>query len=158
MDQIAEYLPHVNATLNAIATALLIVGYVCVKSGRLQAHKIAMLACFLTSILFLVCYLIYHANVGSKPFPKTAPPAARMVYFAILIPHVILAAAVPFLALVTIYYGLRERIESHRRFAKWTFPIWLFVSVTGVLVYLMLYQLFPSEAPASVDTTTLQRF
>lgn len=145
MEEYAHYLPHVNASLNALATALLVTGYVFIKQKKERAHKITMIASFAVSVIFLASYLVYHANAGSKPFPKSAPPAARIFYFSILLPHVILAATVPFLAVATIYFGLRDRRAAHRRLAKWTFPIWLFVSITGVLVYLMLYQFFPAE-------------
>ena len=117
-----------------------------------------MIACFAVSVIFLASYLVYHANAGSKPFPKSAPPAARIFYFSILLPHVLLAATVPFLAVATIYLGLRDRRTAHRRLAKWTFPIWLFVSITGVLVYLMLYQFFPSEVIATELPLSLQGF
>ena len=113
---------------------------------RERAHRAAMLACFGVSILFLGCYTLYHIMEGSKPIPPTAPAVVRIFYFAILIPHVILAAVVPFLAVATIYLGLKDRRAAHRRLARWTFPIWLFVSVTGVMVYLMLYQLYPPAA------------
>lgn len=145
MEEFAHYLPHVNASLNALATVLLVTGYVLIKQKRERAHKITMIASFAVSVIFLACYLVYHANAGSKPFPKSAPSAARIFYFSILLPHVLLAATVPFLAVATIYFGLRDRRATHRRLAKWTFPIWLFVSITGVLVYLMLYQFFPAE-------------
>jgi uncharacterized membrane protein YozB (DUF420 family) len=120
---------------------LLVAGYVLIKQRREQAHKWTMLACFGVSCLFLGCYLVYHAQVGSVQFTHTGP--ARVVYFAILISHVVLAALVPFLAIATIYLGLRDRRAAHRRLAWWTFPIWLYVSITGVVVYLMLYQLYP---------------
>ena len=106
-----------------------------------------MLACFVVSVFFLVSYLTYHAQVGSKHFPDSAPQWARYFYFTVLISHVILAGLVPFLAVATIYLGLRDRRASHRKLAKWTFPIWLYVSITGVIVYLMMYQLY---APAVV--------
>jgi uncharacterized membrane protein YozB (DUF420 family) len=97
-----------------------------------------MLTAFGVSVLFLISYVIYHANIGSRPFPGTGP--IRTVYFAILITHVILAAAIVPLALVTLSRGLRERFDRHVAIARWTLPIWLYVSVTGVIVYLMLYQ------------------
>ncbi len=131
-------LPTVNALLNATATALLLFGYYLIKHGREHQHKRAMLSAFATSILFLACYVVYHVQVGSVRF--SGPPLVRYVYFAILIPHVILAAAVPVLASWTIYLGLTDQRAKHRRLARWTFPIWLFVSVTGVVVYLMLYR------------------
>jgi len=133
-------LPAVNATLNAIAGTLLVCGYVMIRRGRIQAHRRFMLSAFATSALFLVSYLIYHANVGSRPFPGQGP--VRFVYFSILITHVILAAAILPLALITLTHALRERFERHVPIARWTLPIWLYVSVTGVVVYLLLYQLY----------------
>lgn len=138
-----KYLPHVNASLNGLAAVLLIAGYVLIKRRKERAHKWTMLACFGVSTVFLVCYLTYHIGIGgSREFPKTAPSAVRYTYLSILVSHAILAAAVPFLAIWTIYLGLRDRRASHRKWAKWTFPIWLYVSVTGVIVYWMLYQLY----------------
>ena len=132
------WLPTVNATLNAIAAICLVTGYVLIRRGRIDAHRRAMLAAFATSALFLVSYVTYHANAGSRPYHGTG--ALRTLYFAILIPHVILAAAVLPLALVTLRRGLARDDARHRRIARVTLPIWLFVSVTGVLVYLMLYR------------------
>lgn len=133
-------LPAVNATLNAVAATLLVVGYLKIRQGKIETHRRLMLAAFTTSALFLVSYLIYHANAGSRPFPGQGP--IRAVYFAILISHVILAAAILPLALITLTHALRARFERHVPIARWTLPIWLYVSVTGVLVYLMLYQLY----------------
>jgi uncharacterized membrane protein YozB (DUF420 family) len=133
-------LPALNATLNAIAATLLVLGYIKIRQGRMQTHRRFMLSAFATSALFLISYLVYHANVGSRPFPGQGP--IRVVYFAILISHVILAALILPLALITLTYGLRERFERHVPIARWTFPIWLYVSLTGVVVYLMLYQLY----------------
>ena len=133
-------LPAVNASLNGLATLMLIAGYVLIKRGARKAHEVTMLAAFGVSSLFLATYLIYHAFAGSKRFPSEADQAIRYLYYGILISHVILAAAVPVLATMTIYRGLREQWESHKRLAKWTFPIWLYVSVTGVIIYVMLYQ------------------
>ena len=147
-------LPHVNASLNAIATVLLVAGFVLIKRAQSQpakrtqledAHNWTMLGCFAVSVLFLCCYLFYHLVVMeglSKKFPTTAPDVVRYVYYTILISHIILAALVPFLAVATIYFGLRDRRQAHIRLAKWTFPIWLYVSVTGVIVYVMLYHLY----------------
>jgi uncharacterized membrane protein YozB (DUF420 family) len=112
---------------------------VSIKAGLERRHKRAMLGALTTSALFLVSYLVYHWQVGSKPFPGTG--LLRTVYLTILVTHVVLAATVLPLALVTTYRALNSRFESHRRIARWTFPIWLYVSVTGVVVYLMLYQL-----------------
>ena len=132
-------LPALNAALNATAAALLVTGFWHIKSGRVDAHRRSMLAASATSALFLISYVIYHAEVGSKPFEGTG--LLRVVYFSILIPHVLLAAAVLPMAMVTLKRGLARRDDAHRRIAKVTLPVWLFVSVTGVIVYVMLYQL-----------------
>ena len=132
-------LPAVNATLNATATALLIYGYRLIRAGKREAHQKAMLGAFAMSVLFLICYLVYHAQVGSVPFQKQGP--IRTVYFFILITHVVLAATVPVLAGITLWRAYKGQFARHRKIAKWTFPIWLYVSVTGVIVYLMLYQM-----------------
>ena len=131
-------LPAVNATLNGLSTLLLVTGLTLIRRGKREAHKRVMLFAFGVSIAFLCCYLISHGYAGSKPFEGKG--LIRAIYFAILISHVILAATVPFLASITIYLGLKQRWEKHRRIAKVTFPIWLYVSVTGVIIYLMLYQ------------------
>jgi uncharacterized membrane protein YozB (DUF420 family) len=145
MSDWAHYLPHVNASLNALATVLLIMGYVWIRQCREQAHRVTMVSSFAVSVLFLVCYLVYHAQVGSRRFPEYPPPWVRWIYLGILLTHVVLAATVPFLAVVTIFLAWRDRRTAHRRLARWTFPIWLYVSVTGVVVYIMLYQLYPSQ-------------
>lgn len=148
MNELVPLLPHVNASLNALATALLMLGYVQIKRQREIAHKWTMLACFAVSVVFLASYLTYHFNIegGSKRFPTYPPAAIRYSYYAVLLTHVILAAAVPFLAVTTIWLGLADRRAAHRRLARWTFPIWLYVSITGVVVYLLLYQLYPPAA------------
>jgi uncharacterized membrane protein YozB (DUF420 family) len=135
-----QSLPALNASLNATSGVLLLLGYYFIRSGRIAAHRACMLTAFATSALFLTSYVIYHAQVGSKPFPGTG--VMRTIYFSILIPHVLLAAAVLPLALLTLSRGLRRDDDRHRRIARWTLPIWLFVSVTGVIVYLMLYELY----------------
>jgi uncharacterized membrane protein YozB (DUF420 family) len=132
-------LPALNATLNATSAVLLAIGWALIRSRRIEAHRRVMIAAFATSSLFLMSYVVYHVQVGSKPFPGTG--VMRTVYFSILIPHVILAAAVLPLAIVTLARGLKRHDERHRRIARWTLPIWLFVSVTGVIVYVMLYQM-----------------
>ncbi len=132
-------LPSINAALNATAALLLIWGYMLIRRKRIHAHRKVMLAAFATSSLFLICYIVYHAQVGSVHFPKTG--AIRTVYFTILITHTMLAATVPILAIITLRRGLTGRIDKHRKIARWTLPIWLYVSVTGVVVYLMLYHL-----------------
>ena len=132
-------LPALNATLNGIAATLILAGYVLIKRGDQRKHQWCMLGALATSGLFLVSYVTYHLNAGSKPFPGQGP--IRLVYFAILITHVILAAVIVPLALVTATRGLRSQFDRHVRIARWTFPIWLYVSVTGVVIYLMLYEL-----------------
>jgi len=131
-------LPAVNATLNAISGVLLLVGYALIRARRIELHRRFMIAAFVASSLFLVCYVVYHAQVGSVRFTRQG--FVRPLYFTILITHVTLAAAVLPLAIVTLSRGLKGRYPQHRRIAKWTFPIWLYVSVTGVLVYVLLYQ------------------
>ena len=132
-------LPEVNATLNAIAALLLTIGYIYIRRGQTQEHRLCMLAAFATSALFLASYLVYHFNVGSVAF--TGQGTIRTVYFTILISHIILAIAILPMAIVTLLRALRGQFESHRRLAKWTVPLWLYVSVTGVVVYWMLYQM-----------------
>lgn len=132
-------LPLLNASLNAVSAVLLVSGYVLIRSGRIRLHRAAMISACVVSTLFLTSYLIYHANIGSKPFPGRGP--IRGLYFVILITHVVLAAAVPPLALLTLTRGLRGRFDRHVAIARWTFPIWLYVSITGVIVYLMLYRI-----------------
>lgn len=134
-------LPAVNATLNGISAILLVIGYALIRRRRIEAHRRVMIGAFGVSTLFLIGYVIYHANVGSKPF--TAQGTVRTVYFFILITHIVLAALVPPMALITLVRGLRARYDKHAKLARWTLPIWLYVSVTGVLVYVMLYQLYP---------------
>lgn len=149
MSDIIPILPHVNASLNALATVLLVVGFVLIKLRHEGAHKWVMLACFAVSAVFLASYLTYHFNIGPKlkKFPYVEYQSAAYVYYAILISHIILAVTVPFLAIGTIYLGLADKRRGHLRLAKWTFPIWLYVSVTGVVVYLMLYQIYPDLPP-----------
>ena len=132
-------LPALNATLNGVAAILLVYGYTLIRRGQPEQHRRVMLAAFTTSALFLISYVTYHANAGSRPFTGQGP--IRAVYFTILITHVILAAAILPMALITLNYGLRAKFDRHRRIARWTLPIWLYVSVTGVIVYLMLYQM-----------------
>jgi uncharacterized membrane protein YozB (DUF420 family) len=133
------WLPSINAFLNATAAVLLVWGYWLIRRKRIQQHRKVMTAAFVTSCLFLVCYVVYHAQVGSKHFPHTG--ALRTVYLSILGSHTVLAATVPVLAILTLRRGLAARYDKHRRIARWTLPIWMYVSVTGVVVYLMLYHL-----------------
>ncbi len=132
-------LPALNATLNATSFVLLVTGWLLIRSGRRQAHKCCMIAALVVSTMFLTSYVIYHLNVGSVPFQKTG--WIRTVYFLVLIPHVILAVAIVPLVLITVSRALSNRFDAHKRIAKITLPLWLYVSVTGVIVYLMLYQM-----------------
>ena len=132
-------LPAVNATLNATSTVLLVIGWWFIHHGDMRRHRACMLAAFTTSALFLTSYLIYHANVGSVPFQGRG--TVRTVYFSILVTHIVLAAAILPLALVTLSRALASRFDRHRAIARWTLPIWLYVSVTGVVIYLMLYEI-----------------
>lgn len=132
-------LPLVNACLNGTAALFLISGFLLVRSGRLRAHKACMLAAFACSTVFLISYLSYHALAGSTRFQGTG--AVRTLYFAILLSHTVLAATVPFLASITLIRGLRDQRARHRAIARFTLPIWLYVSVTGVVIYWMLYRL-----------------
>jgi uncharacterized membrane protein YozB (DUF420 family) len=131
-------LPSFNATLNASSAVLLAYGYLLIRRRRIDQHRRVMQAAFAISCLFLVSYLVYHAQVGSVPFHHEGS-TLRTVYLAILLTHTVLAALVPVLAIVTLRRGLAARYDKHRRIARWTLPIWLYVSVTGVVVYVMLY-------------------
>ncbi len=157
--------PPINATLNALSTVLLITGVILIKSGHKTAHRNVMVAALISSAAFLACYLTYHYGVGSIKFPVEYP-LARRIYLTILVPHIILAVVnLPFIILLVVA-AFRGKFEKHKKLAKYTFPSWLFVSVTGVIIYLMLYQWFPpvkaaaspdaaviSDAPASPVTT-----
>ncbi|HUQ95096.1 MAG TPA: DUF420 domain-containing protein [Bryobacteraceae bacterium] len=132
-------LPTVNALLNAMSSVLLATGYVLIRRKKREAHRKVMLAAFVTSVVFLVCYLVYHFQVGSVRFQGGGP--LRTVYLGILLTHTVLAATVPFLAIITLRRAFAARFDKHRRIARWTLPIWLYVSVTGVVVYWMLYRM-----------------
>ncbi len=132
-------LPALNASLNALASLFLLAGYVFVRQRKIGAHRACMLGALATSALFLTSYLIYHYNVGSRPFTGTGP--IRLVYFAILISHVLLAIAIVPMVLVTVSRALARRFDRHRRIARITWPLWMYVSVTGVIVYVMLYRM-----------------
>ena len=130
-------LPTLNATLNTISTVLLTIGFLMIRRRKIVAHRNCMIAAFVVSGLFLTSYLIYHYHAGSTPFEGSG--WIRFIYFTVLIPHIILAASILPLALITLYFALRKRFTKHRRIARWTLPIWLYVSVTGIIVYWMLY-------------------
>lgn len=136
-------LPHFNAILNATSGILLVVGYVLIRQRKINAHRNCLIAALITSTVFLASYLTYHYYHGSTRFTGTG--LVRPIYFTILLTHTILAAViVPFIG-VTLYRAVRGDYARHRRIARWTFPMWLYVSVTGVIVYLMLYQIYPSR-------------
>lgn len=132
-------LPTLNAVLNGLAATLLVIGWFLIRRGRVRAHQTVMLSAFACSVAFLASYLLYHAQVGSVRFQGTG--TLRTVYFTVLVTHSVLAAAVPILAAVTLFRALRRRFARHRAIARWTLPIWLYVSITGVAVYWMLYRL-----------------
>ncbi len=135
-------LPTLNATLNATSATLLLLGYFFIRRRRITAHKTCMVAALLVSTLFLISYIYYHYHHGATPFPGTG--WVRTLYFSILIPHTILAVVNVPLALTTVYRAWRGRFDRHKRIARWTLPLWLFVCVTGVVVYWMLYHLYPA--------------
>jgi len=139
----ALWLPSINAALNSIATVLLAAGWIFIRRGNWRAHRAMMVAAFAVSTLFLACYLSYHAIVGHVPF--TGQGTARVVYFTILITHILLAVTVPVLAIAMFVLAVRGRWDAHRRLGRITMPIWLYVSVTGVVIYLMLYHFYPGR-------------
>jgi len=132
--------PAFNATLNATSAVLLSAGYAMIRRGRILAHKSCMGLAFTSSTVFLVSYLIYHARVGSVPFQGRG--WIRPIYFTLLASHTILAAAILPLALITLSRALREQFDRHKRIARWTLPLWLYVSVTGVIIYFLLYHAY----------------
>lgn len=134
-----EYLPAIDATLNFVSAVLLFLGFRAIKQGKQDKHRKLMLSALTSSALFLICYLAYHYQVGSVPYPHH--DWTRPVYFAVLIPHVILAALMTPAILVLVWFALRGKFDRHRRLARWTWPVWMFVSVSGIVVYLMLHQL-----------------
>lgn len=135
----ATDLPALNATLNLTSAVLLVTGYVLIRRGERAKHRACMIAALVVTAMFLTSYVIYHLQVGSVPFQRTG--WIRSIYFAVLIPHVILAVAIVPLVIMTVSRALSARFDKHRRIARWTLPLWLYVSVTGVIVYLMLYRM-----------------
>jgi uncharacterized membrane protein YozB (DUF420 family) len=135
------FFPALNASLNGTSAVLLLTGRVLIAKGRIAAHRACMIAAVLASLLFLGCYLYFHSKVGNIRF--LGEGWSRPVYFSILISHTILAAAIVPLAVITVSRGLRARYDKHRTIARWTWPLWMYVSITGVIVYFMLYQWFP---------------
>ncbi len=136
--------PVLNATLNGTSAVLIMTGRALIGRKQVRMHRACMIAAVVTSSLFLASYLYYHAHVGSVHFPGQG--WVRPVYFTILISHTLLAAAVVPLVLFSLSYGLRSRFDRHRRISRWTFPVWLYVSITGVVVYIMLYQIYGAHA------------
>jgi uncharacterized membrane protein YozB (DUF420 family) len=135
-------LPALNATLNSISAVLLTAGFVLIRKGKRRAHLACMVSAFVVSVLFLISYVTYHAHAGSVPF--TGQGLVRPLYFLILITHIILAAAIVPMALITLSRAATGRFPAHARLARWTLPVWLYVSITGVVVYVMLYHLYPT--------------
>ena len=135
-------LPIVNACLNALATVFLMLGFVYIKKGNKTAHRNCMISAFVTSAVFLTCYLTYHFS--TEVVTKFVEPEwFRPIYFVLLITHVVLAVVILPLIFITLSRALKERFEKHRKIARWTWPLWMYVSITGVLIYLLLYQIFP---------------
>jgi uncharacterized membrane protein YozB (DUF420 family) len=132
-------LPGLNAILNSTSAILLVIGWILIRQRKIEAHRKVMIAAFSVSVLFLISYLIYHSQAGAVRYQKTGP--IRTVYFSVLLSHTILAAFVPFMAIITLVRGLKANYARHRAIAVWTLPIWLYVSVTGVVVYWMLYRM-----------------
>lgn len=132
--------PALNATLNGASAVLIVTGHSLIRRKKVALHRACMIAAVVTSSAFLACYLYYHAHVRSVHFPGQG--WARTVYFSILVSHTLLAAAVPPLVIVSLSFALRRKFDQHRRIARWTYPIWLYVSMTGVIVYVMLYQIY----------------
>ncbi|MBD3402809.1 DUF420 domain-containing protein [candidate division GN15 bacterium] len=135
-----SFQPTLNASLNLIATIMLTFGYINIRKGRIETHKKFMISALVLSAAFLVSYVIYHYTVGSVPYPYH--DWSRPVYFAVLIPHVILAALMTPFIVALVWFAIRERFDRHRRLARWVWPVWMFVSITGVIIYLMLYRPF----------------
>jgi putative membrane protein len=140
-----SFFPPLNASLNALSGVFLLIGFVLIRQKRIQAHKRFMLAACATSVLFLVCYVTYHSLRGGVVTRFSGTGAMRTLYLTILTSHTILAVVILPLAVLSVFNGLKMRVEKHRRVARWTFPLWMYVSVTGVLVYFFLYQWFPSS-------------
>lgn len=143
-------LPSINASLNGTAAALLTLGYVCIRRGKVRGHIICMVSAFVVSTIFLACYVTYHVlkqrMTGDAHTRFLGTGVIRPIYFTLLISHVILAVAVLPFILIALNHAIRRRFNKHRRVARWAFPVWLYVSITGVVVYFMLYHLYPSAA------------
>ena len=140
-----EFFPPLNASLNALSGVFLLIGYSLIRQKKIQAHKRFMLAACTTSVLFLICYVTYHTIRGGVVTKFAGTGGWRTLYLSILTSHTILAVIILPLAILSVYNGLKMRVPQHRRVARWTFPLWMYVSVTGVLVYFFLYHWFPSH-------------
>ena len=140
-----EFFPPLNASLNALSGVFLLIGYVLIRRKRIQLHKRFMLAACTSSVLFLICYVTYHTIRGGVVTKFAGTGFWRTFYLAMLTSHTILAVVILPLAILSVYNGLKMRVPQHRRVARWTFPLWMYVSVTGVLVYFFLYHWFPSQ-------------
>jgi uncharacterized membrane protein YozB (DUF420 family) len=144
--ELIGWFPHINASLNALSGIFLLFGFLFIKLGRVHKHRVCMLSAFTTSTLFLACYITYHSirtyHFGLGPTRFTGEGIVRPIYFVILGTHTVLAIVVVPFILVTLRYALKGKFDSHRRLARWTYPMWLYVSATGVIVYLMLYQIY----------------
>jgi len=134
-------LPHVNAALNGLSAVLLLCGFVAIKSKRINTHRTLMISAILSSTLFLVCYLIYHYHAGRTVFRD--PAWLRPYYLALLLTHTVLAVVIVPMVFMTLLRAWRQDFQRHRRLARWTWPLWMYVSVTGVLIYFLLYHWFP---------------
>ena len=141
----APILPPINATLNGIATVLLTLGFIFIKSGNKKAHKTCMISAFATSVIFLVCYVAHKVLVRGVHTPFGGEGAIRMIYYGMLISHIILAIAIVPMVLMTMSRAFKENFTAHKAIARWTWPVWMYVSVTGVLVYFFLYVWFPKK-------------
>jgi putative membrane protein len=141
---LADVLPHVNAVLNSISTVLLIVGFALIRAGKRETHRKVMIAALIVSSVFLVCYLVYHFT--APVFVYRGPDWSRPVYYVLLISHVVLATLVTPMVAVTAWRALHGNFQRHRAIARWTLPIWLYVTVTGVVIYVILYHVYPTPA------------
>lgn len=136
-------LPAVNACLNSLSAVLLAIGYRFIRRNKIIAHRNCMIGAFLVSTLFLICYLVYHFNAGRTVFKE--PAWFRPIYLVLLLSHTVLAVVIVPMVLVTLSRALKQRFDRHRQIARWTWPLWMYVSVTGVIIYLLLYQIFPQH-------------
>jgi len=151
-----DQMPALNAVLNGLATIFLVLGYVYIRKENKGAHKKCMIAAFATSAIFLACYLWYHYNSALHTVLRHPVPAVNYLYYFILITHIILAIAIVPMIFMTLNHAFRERFDKHQRIAKWTWPSWMYVSVTGVVVYLFLYVIFPDHTEKKLKISPQQ--